>query len=282
MRRRGPILVALLLCFWSFPAPVSSDIISPGTYRGYYFVDRWGQKVLNRGTSYTLVSERVASEFEKYARKPIEVNVTKILQPMNPGAGMIVEANSIKVHENPLMSLIVKIRAKGTRVTEGHGLRLTVSIKNQSEHDITVWPGAVQVILVTNRPFSNKAIGYPGDLAYWCHQHSYHGLSDGQRLKVACRAERTPWSGGYIARKGTKLRTTREPLKYVGSSVVFASGGEFQHELVIGKQLLAREYEVFIHVDSRFPSPMSNRIAFDVVPEGEDRTPTKGSGRRQR
>ncbi len=270
-KRTFVLLLALPLCLTIFPGRLSAGIISPGIYRGYFFVDRWGQAVLNHGTSYAFVSDAMAARLRKHEGAPIELKVTKILQPMNPGAGMIMEAEDPVLVTSPLMSLQIKLAAQNVKVVQGQGMRLTIACKNASKDAISVWPGALQVFLITNRPFANKDIGYrdPQDLAYWYHQHYYLDRAPRRTLVVACRADRVPWSADDMTAHGKNLTTKREPEKYNGNVLVFGPGAEFTDDLVIGKQLLPREYEVFIYVDSNFPCPMSNRIAFDVVKDQE-------------
>ncbi|MHC4403782.1 MAG: hypothetical protein ACYTG0_29340 [Planctomycetota bacterium] len=268
MSRRTLILLpAIAFCLTILTGWLVADIISPGIYRGYFFVDRWGQTVLSHGTSYTFVSETMATRLRKHKGVPIQLKVTKILQPMNPGAGMITEAEKPLIETSPLMDLRIRIEAKSTIVVQGRGMELTVSCKNVSKEQVSVWPGALRVFLVTNRPFHNKDIGYkdPQDMAYWYYQHVYHDFVHGRTLTVACRGDRVPWSAEEMTAHGKNLTTKREPEKHNGNVLVFGPSAEFRRKLVIGKKLLPREYEVFIYVDSDFPCPMSNRIAFDVV-----------------
>ncbi len=270
MRKRTLILLpAIAFCLTMLTHWLFADIISPGIYSGYFFVDRWGQAVLNHGSHYTFVSETMAARLRKHKGVPIKLNVTKILQPMNPGAGMITEAEDPLIEKSPLMNLKIRIEAKNTSVVQGRGIKLTVSCKNASQEQISVWPGALRVFLVTNRPFPNKAIGYkdPKDMAYWYYQYVYHDFTHRRKLTVASRGDRIPWSAKEMATHGKNLTTKREPEKYGDSVLVFGSGAEFRGKLVIGKKLLPREYEVFIYLNSEFPCPMSNRIAFDVVEE---------------
>ncbi len=265
------LLFGTVLSLATIGQPLSADIVSPGDYSGYFFVDRWGQAVLNRGTSYTFVSDAIVAKLRKYEGKPIKLKVTKILQPMNPGAGMITEAEEPTRPTSPLENLQVKLEAKKTKVVHGRGIEIAISIKNPSKETISVWPGAMEVHLVTNRPFNNSEIGYkdPEDTAYWCHEYTFLNVASGRRLNVACRADRVPWSAEDMAAHGKNLTVKRDWDRYGGNVLVFGPGAEFTNTLIVGKEFLPREYEAFLYLrldeDKDYPGLMSNRIAFDVV-----------------
>jgi len=280
MTRRILVLQLAAASFVLLLAHADADIISPGTYRGYFLIDRWGHKVLNYGTSYTFVSDSAEGMLAKETGKPIEAQVTKILQPVNPGAGVIAEVTSVRTVDAPAMKLRVTLMSPTTKVTQGQGLSLVLRVENRSRQDVRLWPGALRIILATDKPFPNEAIGYehPDDLAYWCYQHVYFDTAGGRVLRIACREDRPPWKGKYIASHGSGLRTTREPLKFVDDVVVFEPGGRFEHELVVGSRLLPGQYEAFVHLACGFPSPMSNRIAFDVVEPEEGKGPQQDDG----
>ncbi|MFT3785274.1 MAG: hypothetical protein QM770_03795 [Tepidisphaeraceae bacterium] len=61
----------------------------PGKYRGIVFFDRWGGCTLYRGIYVAYVSESVKEQLRAESGKCVELDVTEIDQPMNPGDGLI-------------------------------------------------------------------------------------------------------------------------------------------------------------------------------------------------
>ncbi len=167
------------------------------------------------------------------------------------------------------MNLEIKIETKNRNTVKGKGLELMISLQNQSHGEVSVWPGALLVVLATNRPFDNRDIGYvsPDGMSYWPHQSDMQDFRTRpiRTLSVACREDKLPWTAKQMVPRGKNLRTQREWDKYGDDVVVFAPGGKFEDHLVVGQQLLTGEYEVFVYLGLGFPCPISNRLPFDVV-----------------
>jgi len=250
------------------------DLVGPGTYYGYYGGDRWGRKVFYNGPGSLFVGDEAARTLEPYAGRPLEIEVTELSQPMNPGAGLIVKVREVSVVEES-ERLALTIRAGKERVLPGEGVSLELGMENRSAELFTFMPGVLSVVLVTDSPFQNSDIGYqdPEDRAYWYYQETYLPLtSGGAPTRVACRDLALPWSGEYLVSKGKGIRPADENRGTRGPLVV-EPGGRFEDTFVVGKELLPDDYEVFFSLSSgslsSIPGPMSPRVWFDVVAGGE-------------
>src|SRR5436190_2158309 len=84
-----------------------AESIGPGTYKGYYVVSRWGEKMLVNGTSALFLSDDVAKKLEPLADRPLSVEATRMDQPMNPGAAMITAVGKAEpTNAFPLVQII--------------------------------------------------------------------------------------------------------------------------------------------------------------------------------
>lgn len=252
------------------------ELLGPGTYHGYFDVTRWAHKVFHLGPYHLFVSDQAAQMLEKHRGKPLELKVSKLSQPANPGAGRIEEIERISV-KGFARGLILSAKADPRQVPQGKGISLHLSLMNKSDEAITMWPRTLAVALVTDSPFSNKDIGYkdPDGCAYWYYHYGYHRLGEGQKsLEVACHRIILPWKAEDLVGKGHNIHVADKHRGYSGP-VVIEPGGRFEADYVAGKELLPDDYEVFFYLStgnlSSVPGPMSERIAFDVIRSTEKR-----------
>ncbi|MGY8769660.1 MAG: hypothetical protein ACKVH8_14680 [Pirellulales bacterium] len=90
-----PVLLLVLIPL--FPTEsVSAEIIAPGKYQGYFETTRWKQNVFHLGPYHLYVAGPAVGKLEKHRGQPLEIEVSKVLQPMNPGAGLIEDIAVIK------------------------------------------------------------------------------------------------------------------------------------------------------------------------------------------
>lgn len=276
-----------------FPNIARAGYIGPGTYYGYVAVDRWKQDVFHTGPYHLFMSDEVARDLAQYRGKPLELNVTQVDQPMNPGGAMIRQIGKVAVKPGE-PGLVLSLKPVSQKVEKGKGISVKASLRNESDRDIEIRTQSLALVLVTNKPFPNSAIGYkdPGGRAYWYYGSSYQSYEKRpphERLvlrpfsrkiappdtweyrfvshRVACR-EIAPWSGRQLIEQGEKIKPSKRGLM-VNGSVVIEPKGQFETTVTVGKELLAGEYEIFFHVNkgnlSYGPGPMSKRIPFDVV-----------------
>ncbi len=259
-----------------FAAPHGwSEMLGPGTYHGYFNVTRWGQKVLHLGPYHLFVSDDAARVLEEYHGQPLQVEVSKLSQPINPGAGLIQDIEKVSVN-GTAQGLVLSAAAESRIVPKGEGVALHLRLTNSSKEPITIHPGTLAIVLVTDSPFSNEDIGYkdPNDAAYWYHHDVYHSFEKGKEpLRIACRKVMLPWTAKDLVERGHKIRLADEDRGFDGP-VVVEPEGTFEADYVAGKELLPDDYEVFFYITSgnlsSIPGPMSERIPFDVVATTEE------------
>jgi hypothetical protein len=262
-------LVLLLALVDTLVAPARAGIKGPGVYRGYVATDRWGQHVFHSGPYHLFMTDEVAEALAQYRGKPIELKVSCMSQPMNPGAGRICGFEQATVKGSDA-DLELSATLESAKVEQGQGVTVHLSVRNKSDDLVVVptWPLAL--VLVTNAPFSNDAIGYkdPDGYGYWKYKERYLEFGwprDGARPPtVACREIRLRWSPEYMAALGSRIRIHGD------HAVTILAGGRFEATEIIGKELLPGEYEVFFCMErDNFGAPagpMSARLPFDVVP----------------
>ena len=138
MRTRTRVALAIAFsCLMHSRA--TGRIISPGTYRGVLSVDRWGQKVPHAGPRHLFVSNEAFAKLKDKVGKPLVIDVTKMDQPMNPGAGLIREFSKVEVAES-LPGLALALESKKRRIRRGEGLTATFTLRNTSDKAIEFYP----------------------------------------------------------------------------------------------------------------------------------------------
>lgn len=264
------VFLCLLLIFSVPPGVFQAEELGLGTYHGYFTIDRWGQRVFHLGPYHLFLSEAVARELEKYRGKPLQLNVSEMCQPQNPGAGMIRALENVSV-KGIARGLVLSAKAKSNKIVQGQGLVLQLSLRNSSPEEITIWPGTLAIVLVTNSPFPNDAIDYkdPDDCSYWYYQYAHPSFETGKRLlRIACRRVIMSWTAKTLVEQGQGIRVADKDRGFYGP-VVIEPTGKFESEVVVGKELLPDDYEAFFYIAtgnlSSVPGPMSGRVAFDVV-----------------
>ncbi|MHC4560709.1 MAG: hypothetical protein ACYTFW_20735 [Planctomycetota bacterium] len=265
----------LLLAALTVAISVQAEILVPGTYHGYFTVTRWGQKVFHLGPYHLFVSDSAAQVLEKHRGKPLELKISKLSQPINPGAGLI-EGIAKVTEKGVARGLILSVQLKTKKVLQGQGILLHLSLCNDSEEAITILPGTLAIVLVTDSPFSNKDIGYkdPDNRAYWYYSYRYHSFEKGKRpLHIACRRIILPWTGENLVSLGHNIPVADKDLGFCGP-IVIEPKGRFKAKYVAGKELLPDDYEVFFYLTSgnlsSVPGPMSDRLSFDVVEQKQE------------
>ncbi|PHR96629.1 MAG: hypothetical protein COA78_28580 [Blastopirellula sp.] len=266
-----PALLLVILTLLSAET-VSAEIIAPGKYHGYFETTRWKQTVFHHGTYHFFVSGSAAKQLEKYRGQPLEINVSKVSQPINPGAGLIQDIAVIKPKDTS-GDLKLSLKLKTKKVVQGQGVSFHLSMENKSDHAIIILPYTLAVVLVTNSPFSNQEINFedPDDRAYWYYSYAYVDFTRFGSInphRIACRQIKLSMTAAELVKHGEKVRLFTQDDSFDGK-VEIASGGNISVDFTVGKELLPDDYEVFFYQTSgnlsSVPGPRSKRHAFDVV-----------------
>ncbi len=132
-----------------------AGIRGPGKYNGVVFYDRWDNCYLFSGVYLMYVSETVKETLRPYSGRSMEIDAKEVLQPMNPGDGLItkfVVLGDSKANprtesvQGVLLSAIVSS-------TDGH-VRATVEIRNTGPEDISIGADALGfAVIAHDKPF---------------------------------------------------------------------------------------------------------------------------------
>lgn len=98
---RCPVFVVGLLLVASVVPCTGAGIRSPGKYSGTVVFDRWDGCILYSGIYVMYVSESVKEMLRGHASKSMQVDATKVQQPMNPGDGLITELTVLGAAPKP-------------------------------------------------------------------------------------------------------------------------------------------------------------------------------------
>ena len=263
------LLFSIVLCLFMSLDLSWAEMIGSGTYHGYATTDRWGQNVFHLGPYHLFLSDKVAKQLKMYLGKPLELNVSKIDSFKGDGA-MIQEVDNVSVKEFTT-GLILFASVESDSIKKSEGLTLHLVLRNESKEEITICPGSLAVVLATNCPFQNAAIDYKDsdNRAYWYYQYFYCSFGENTKpLKIACREISLPWSGRELVEHGCNIRVA-DGYRGLNGWVTLKSRAKFEADIVVGKELLPGEYEVFFYMTtgnlSSVPGPVSERIRFDVI-----------------
>lgn len=90
MSRRSIFCLPVLLLFLSvYSLMAHADMRGPGKYSGVVIFDRWDTCFLLSGPYITYISEKEKENLRAYRDQAMQVDASEVLQPMNPGDGLI-------------------------------------------------------------------------------------------------------------------------------------------------------------------------------------------------
>jgi|GEM_PF-5539278 len=269
MRACRPIFCLGLLILVLGAVPCTAEMIGQGDYQGYFAKDRWGRKIFYNDHSVLFLSDKVASKLSPYGGKPLQVKVTEMDQPRNPGGAMMMEVvGSVRVLPTPVS---LGLEPECARVTQGEGLELHITLRNDQARAVEVRHGTVEVALMTDSPGAKAPREFhdPEDRAFWYYQETYwrldktppismsNSLSYGFRLipiepPVLSKNTRQIPSG--TTRTGLEDILTLDPKKGC------------EGDVVVGKELTPGKYSAYGWFESPSAGFASSRlIDFEVV-----------------
>lgn len=242
-------------------SPSSGPTLRAHKYCGIVAIDRWGQKVLQNGPYVVFLSDDVFEKLKEKAGKPVELDVSDIDQPKNPG-GMIVKAISgWKLHD-PKTPIELQIKSATASASQGQGLKVEIALSNPTTKSIDVFGDAFEIIIISNEDSKIESWKDPEDRAYWYYSEYYsydsifrRSLGHPQNLK---------WTAKIMASQGNGIDITPNSDN---RNARIGPGGTFTSTATIGKELPPGKYQAFITYSGDFGGPfhpLSARINFDV------------------
>jgi hypothetical protein len=271
---------SLLLLGTAFLAlHAEAEILGLGTtYHGYNSDTRWGCKVLHNGPYHIFVSDNAAGFLEEHRGKPLQVKVSKLLQPINPGAGLIDGIKDISIAASDYQGLFFSIQLDSHKVERRRGVTITSTLRNDSTKSITVPLDTLAFVYVTDSPKREQDLNYhtPSNMAYWYYRYGYRDLgAPRSAMRIACHETRLESLGTPLGFRGEGFSGYR-PGQALGSRATIKPGGWIEFKYVVAKELLPDDYEVFLYLRtgnlSSIPGPMSKRLSLDIAEQKQDVT----------
>lgn len=233
-----------------------AEIRPPGKYGGVAIFDRWDGCILCSGLYITHVSENLKESLRPFDGMPVVVDAGSVFQPVNPGDGLITGFNSPPSKVSRPGSTPIRLETSPDFVP-GKRPAILIKVKNAGLSDVEIYSGQIGFTLLMKKPDRRPGffpIFIPSDSPSFAliARQSFFGSdspkSDGQGTTAGIRYS---WS-----------TDSRLPRK-----LTLAAGGE--RRIRIELNIPAGEYDFLVgHRDKNGQSIVSNRVAFDVTPNG--------------
>jgi hypothetical protein len=153
-RKQGVVTMCVLaLLSVCLRTPASAGIRGRGKYSGVVIFDRWDGCILFSGVYLMYVSERVKDQLREYDGQAIEVDALEVIQPVNPGDGLI---QKLKVlgpappSKSPFTFDGITLDAQPVAV---RGVRTTIelTIKNENDTPARINTSQIGFVLLSNK-----------------------------------------------------------------------------------------------------------------------------------
>lgn len=251
---------------------VRAERLGPGTFNGYFHHYRWGTNVLHLGPYHLFVSDGVAKQLAEHRGKPLQVEVSEVSQPTNPGAGLIAEVKSVKEIPCSLAGVSLVAKLDADRSVQGAGITVNLTVQNKSKESVTLRPEDMALSFVTDSPHPQQNADFkdPDDRAYWYYSYGYVDWDAAPRIEkvVCCHEIILKELGKPLSSRGEKSEEQDRGQGYA-THVTIEPGGWHEAKYVIAKDLSPDQYELFCYVKtgnlSSQPGPMTERLPFDIV-----------------
>jgi len=247
-RRILAVSFVLIICTPSY----GESLPTKGTFKGIYHRDRAG---VGHFADFFLVHESLRPKFDKYDGKLIEVEVTKGIQPMNPGSSIILEVG--KITELPAAPVSVTVQTIPSRVVANSGIQFLVNVHNTSQKTVKMLPSMITVKPMRVPEMKTK--------------HEYFGsgydssqMMGGRRSQLLNSLVYFPWKRHGVLGYSSS---------YAGRGVL-KPGESFSAVLVYSKGLDAGLYETEVklrhHINNGADSiPVATWLSFDISDESK-------------
>jgi hypothetical protein len=271
MQTKSTSLAAIMVLDVLLTGVLAGGILGPGKYSGVVVVDRWGQKLLQCGSTAVFLADDVYEKLKDQAGKPIEITVTEMDQPKNPG-GAMVKAFSKWVPYAPKTPLELQVKAKTTKVRPGLGLTVEVQVSNPTRKDVVAFGDCFEVILVSSKPVEVPSWKDPQQRAYWYYTEGY---SDGHVSRHSFgHPHDLAWTAAVMAKSGSGISVTPNSDN---RNATLSPGAQFAAAAIIARELPSGQYQAFAMYRGDFGAStpgISPRIDFEVMAEVPSTTAT--------
>ena len=144
-------LAAVAVCLlFVVSATVHAGMRGRGKYSGVVIFDRWDTCFLLSGPYITYISEAVKEQLRPYAGQAIQIDVTEVDQPMNPGDGLVKSYAILgEAPDDPSDPIAHKIVVKGEPAFDGKSAPIfDISVRNLSLERVSISPTEVGLTLL--------------------------------------------------------------------------------------------------------------------------------------
>lgn len=159
------LAVLVILTAALVPRRGFAGIRGPGKYTGVVIFDRWDSCILFSSVYLMYVSEKVKEGLRPYAGQAIQLDATKVVQPLNPGDGLIQEYQVLGPAPNMSHSFVptvpegLVLTARGPFKNQGLPA-VTVDIRNEGSEYVRIVSSEIGIALLTRK---DKQLDYPFD-----------------------------------------------------------------------------------------------------------------------
>lgn len=132
--------LCIAFTFYLLGSTVFGGIRGPGEYAGVVVYDRWDTCYLYSSTYLMYISEKKKELLRPYVGKSIRIDATEVVQPMNPGDGLIREFKFLG--DAPIVERLPVVDGLKLSLIEerfaGNSVKFKVEIENQNRFKVAV------------------------------------------------------------------------------------------------------------------------------------------------
>jgi hypothetical protein len=169
---------------------------TPGKYSGVVFFDRWDTCELISGAFVMYVSEDLKSGLRSYAGQAVQIDATKVSQPINPGDGLIQKYNWVGPAPEPKTIVLSGLELLATADSAHDSSTIIIKVHNIGTHAVDVYRGEMGINVFSNRPKSAFSAADGRSEAVITRQHptrrsgQWEWIENGKKLPASYEADR--------------------------------------------------------------------------------------------
>ena len=157
--------VGFLLALLAITTIAEGGLRTPGKYCGVAVFDRWDGCTLYSGIYVMYVSEKVKDGLRPHTGKAVQINATEVLQPINPGDGLIQKFEYLGAA--PKGEQLPKLVLKTTPAfKDGEPPAVLIELTNHGREAVTVYASELAPTLLAGRKLTQPNLrnsGHPSD-----------------------------------------------------------------------------------------------------------------------